>query len=135
MSAEYYSRGDYYHAFTEASKCYKNAVQDKSKVNIDNDYNIMVNSFGIDKIIKVTENFKLRPCGLPFSTDTLEGIENSQMFLSQGIVVGGRNVISHEEITDLKLSGLFTEKNCLDMLSILSYLYERLDSAVINNED
>ena len=51
------------------------------------------------------------------------------MFLSQGIIRGGRNILSHEEISDLKITGLFTEKNCLDMLSLLSYLYERLDDA------
>ena len=134
VSAEYYERGDYYHAFTEATKCYKNAVKDKSKVKEDNDYNIMTTSFGHDKILRVTDKHKMRPCGIPYSNDTLNGIEDSQRFLSQGIVVGGRNVLSHEEISDLKLSGLFTEKNCLDMLSILSYLYERLDDAIINEE-
>ena len=93
VSAEYYERGDYYHAFTEATKCYKNAVKDKSKVKEDNDYNIMTTSFGHDKILRVTDKHKMRPCGIPYSNDTLNGIEDSQRFLSQGIVVGGRNYL------------------------------------------
>ncbi|MBQ8458604.1 TIGR02391 family protein [bacterium] len=133
VAAEYYARGDYYNAFIAAAKNYKNAVKDKSKINENNDYKIMTSSFGPNKILKVTSKYKFRPNGHPYSTDTLDGIEEAQMFFSQGIVKGGRNIISHEEISDLKISGLFTEKNCLDMLSILSHLYERLDDATRNN--
>lgn len=132
-SEEYYIRGDYYHAFTEGAKSYKNAVKEKSQVEETLDYKIMTSSFGKDKILKVTSKYKCRPNGQPFSEDTLEGIEDGQMFLSQGVVKGGRNVLSHEEISDLKISGLFTEKNCLDMLSILSHLYERLDDSEVSN--
>jgi hypothetical protein len=46
-----------------------------------------------------------------------------------GIVTGGRNPVSHEEITDLKTSGLFSEIDCLDALSLLSHLYRRLEDA------
>lgn len=129
VAAEYYMRGDYYHAFIEAAKNYKNAVKDKSSVTADNDYDIMMQSFGHDKILKVTNKYKSRPNGEDFSHTTLNDIEDGQKFLSSGVVCGGRNVLSHEEISDLKTSGLFTEKNCLDMLSILSHLYERLDDA------
>lgn len=132
VSAEYYECGDYYHAFLEAAKSYKNAVKDKSKSTEINDYKIMTNSFGSGKKLKVTSKYKYRPNGQLFSDDTLNGIEDAQMFLSQGVVKGGRNILSHEEISDLKASGLFTEKNCLDMLSILSHLYERLDDSEIN---
>jgi len=131
VSAEYYMRGDYYNAFIAAVKNYKNAVKDKSKVSAYEDYDIMVQSFGKDKILKVTSKYKLRPNGGPFSQVTLDNIEDAQRLLSQGIVCGGRNVLSHEEIPDVKDSGLFTEKNCLDMLSILSHLYERLDDAEV----
>ena len=134
VSAEYYAKGDYYNAFTAAAKNYKNAVKDKSKVSVDKDYDIMVQSFGRDKILKVTHKYKLRPNGEPFSKMTLDDIEDAQKLLSQGVVCGGRNVLSHEEIPDVKDSGLFTEKNCLDMLSILSHLYERLDDADVVNK-
>ncbi len=47
-----------------------------------------------------------------------------------GIVAGGRNPVSHEEIKDLRDSDLFSEKDCLDGLSLLSHLMKRLENAV-----
>ena len=134
VAAEYYMKEDYYHAFIEAAKNYKNAVKDKSAVNAHEDFNIMMKSFGKDddKILRVVGKYKYRPNGKPFDSKTLGNIEEAQRYLSSGVVCGGRNVLSHEEIPDLKTSGLFTEKNCLDMLSILSHLYERLDDAEQN---
>lgn len=128
-SKEPYTRGDYYEAFIKALKRYKNAVKDKSKVGGDEDYQIMVQSFGSDKVLKVTENFQLRPNGEKFSESTLKNIEDGQKYLSQGIVSEGRNPLSHEEHNDLKETGLFTEKDCLDLLSLLSHLFKRLDDA------
>ena len=133
IAKDYYKRGDYYHAFIEAAKNYKNAVKDKSNITADSDYDIMMQSFGKDKILRVTNKYRYRPNGELFGTTTLNDIEDGQKFLSSGVVSGGRNVLSHEEISDLKISGLFTEKNCLDMLSILSHLYERLDDAEKNS--
>ena len=52
--------------------------------------------------------------------------------LSEGVVAGGRNPIQHEEIRELNITGLFSEKDCLDYLSILSHLMNRLDNASIN---
>ena len=134
VAAEYYMKEDYYHAFIEAAKNYKNAVKDKSAVNAHEDFDIMMKSFGKDddKILRVVGKYKYRPNGKPFDSKTLGNIEEAQRYLSSGVVCGGRNVLSHEEIPDLKTSGLFTEKNCLDMLSILSHLYERLDDAEQN---
>lgn len=130
-SEKYYKSKDYYNAFLEASKRYKNAVKAKSKVTASDDYDIMAQSFGKkpDKKLKVTSKYKYRPNGTEFETKTLENIEEGQMCLSQGVVCGGRNVLSHEEHADLRDSGLFTEKDCLDILSLLSHLFERLEDA------
>src|SRR3990172_10578941 len=49
--------------------------------------------------------------------------------LSQGIIAGGRNPLSHEEVNELKKSDLFSEKDCLDLLSLLSHLFKRLDNS------
>lgn len=80
-------------------------------------------------MLETTANFKKRPNGQPFAESTLENIEEGQKFLSMGVVCGGRNIISHEEITDLRDSKLFTEKDCLDLLSLLSHLFKRLDES------
>lgn len=110
-------------------KRYKNAVKTKSGVSATEDRDIVSNAFGKEKILETTANFKMRPNGTPFEKITLDNIEDGQKFLSMGVVCGGRNVVSHEELSDLKDTGLFTEKDCLDMLSILSHLFKRLDDA------
>lgn len=127
----YYEAQDYYVAFQEAMKRYKNAVKDKSGVSATEDLAIVSAAFGKDlsKPLETTANFKLRPNGQPFTSSTIENIEEGQMTLSRGVVQGGRNVVSHEEHNDLRETGLFTEKDCLDMLSLLSHLFKRLDES------
>lgn len=129
-SAEtYYKAKNYYEAFQEAMKRYKNAVKDKSGVSGTEDRDIVSNAFGKNGALKTTANYKNRPNGQPFAKKTLENIEEGQQFLSMGVVCGGRNVVSHEEIADLRDSKLFTEKDCLDLLSLLSHLFKRLDES------
>lgn len=125
----YYERKDYYCAFQEAMKRYKNSVKDKSGVAATEDTDIVSKSFGKGKPLETTAHYKLRPNGAPFSQVTLENVEEGQLALSRGAVQGGRNVVSHEEHSDLMTSGLFTEKDCLDLLSLLSHLFRRLDDS------
>lgn len=126
---KHYEAKDYYTAFQEAMKRYKNSVKDKSGINATEDLDIVSKSFGKDGILKATSKFQLRPNGKPFSQDTLNNIENGQQALSRGVVQGGRNIVSHEEHSDLMRSGLFTEMDCLDLLSLLSHLFKRLDES------
>ena len=58
-------------------------------------------------------------------------IQNGQEMLSKGIVAGCRNPLTHNPEYQKKLveTGLFTEKDCLDMLSLISHLFSRLDNA------
>jgi len=132
----HYEGKDYYAAFQEAMKRYKNAVKQKSGVEATEDLKIVTDAFGRgDKPLETTAKYKLRPNGDSFSSATLENIEDGQMTLSRGVVQGGRNIVSHEEHIDLKESGLFTEKDCLDMLSILSHLFKRLDESIKRNNE
>lgn len=91
----HYESKDYYTAFQEAMKRYKNSVKDKSKTTETEDLAIVSKSFGKDGILKATSKFQLRPNGQPFSQDTLNNIENGQQALSRGVVQGGRNIVSH----------------------------------------
>lgn len=127
----YYKDQNYYTAFYEAMKRYKNAVKSKSGVPMTNEREIVAAAFGKEDkaYLKTTAKFKMRPDGTPFEKRTLDNIEEGQQFLSIGAVCGGRNVIGHEEIEDLRKTGLFTEKDCLDMLSLLSHLFKRLDES------
>ncbi len=126
-SKQYYEDENYYTAFLETAKVYINAVKSKSGSTITDAAPMMENVFQLaTPVLSVTENFK-RTDGTDFDPDTIKNIKNAHREFSHGIVVGGRNVVAHEVVSDLKDSGLFTEKDCLDALSLLSHLFYRLD--------
>lgn len=95
---------------------------------------IVSKAFGKGKPLTTTAKYRLRPNGEPFSEATLLNIEEGQLALSRGVIQGGRNVVSHEEHRDLRETGLFSEIDCLDLLSLLSHLFKRLDDAQKDSE-
>ena len=123
-----YEKKDYYRAFQESAKRYITKTREKSGSKAASDGGMMGEVYGRGKQLSVTSAYK-KPDGGNFSPDTLESIEDGQKHLSMGIVAGGRNPVSHEEIADLRDSGLFSEKDCLDGLSLLSHLIRRLQDA------
>lgn len=128
-SYEDYKKEDFYRAVEESLKRYQTNVQMKAGVD-DDGQKLMLSVFGKDKaILSVSSQYK-KSDGSEFSQSTKENIEEGQKFMSAGMMSGVRNPIAHEEIRELKRSGLFTENDCLDMLSLLSHLFRRLDDAV-----
>jgi uncharacterized protein (TIGR02391 family) len=125
-----YRSADYYRAFIEVMKKYINDVKTKSGSVNPSDASMMGEVFGrhTSRLLIVAKKYK-RPDGTDFQETTKENIEDGQKFLSMGIVNGGRNPVSHEEIVNLRDSGLFSEQDCLDALSLLSHLFRRLDNA------
>ena len=129
-SLSYYQNKDFYGAFLESVKKYANATRAKSGVPhgiCDDD--LMAKSFHITSgSLTVTPNY-LRINGQAFPPATLKNIQEGHFNFSKGVIAGGRNPVAHEEIKDLRESGLFSEKDCLDLLSLLSHLFKRLDDA------
>lgn len=124
-----YKNEDYYRAVEEAIKRYQTKVQEKSNCNEDGQ-KLMLKVFGKDNALLSVSSKYRKKSGADFSASTNENVEEGQKFMSAGMVSGVRNPIAHEEIAELKESGLFTENDCLDMLSLLSHLCRRLDDAV-----
>ena len=126
-----YRSEDYYRAFQEAVKRYSTSVREKSG-STKTEAGMMGEVFGKGgegpTALQVAKNFK-KPDGKDFQVRTIENIEEGQKHLSMGVISGCRNPVSHEEIGDLRDSGLFTEKDCLDALSLLSHLFSRLDNS------
>lgn len=124
-----YNRKDYYRAFEETIKRYITEVQRKS-AHTDTDVSLMGKVYGkeANKVLKVAKNYR-KTDGNDFNASTVENIEEGQKLLSMGIMTGARNPVAHEEIAELRESGLFSEKDCLDALSLLSHLFRRLDDA------
>ncbi len=133
VSKIYYQSGDYYTAFFEAVKSYINAVRRKSGVTtafVQDDNAMMEKVFKMSApLLSVTDNYK-RADGSDFEVLLIKDIKNAQARFSTGVVLGGRNVVAHEEVIELREVKLFTEQDCLDMLSLLSHLYSRLDNSV-----
>lgn len=127
-SKDDYQRQDYYRAFLEAAKRYINSVRRRSGSVNGSEATMMMEVFGRNKILTVTKKY-FRPDGTLFNDIIMGDIEEGQAFFSRGVVTGGRNPLSHEEIDDLRDSDLFSEKDCLDLLSLISHLFKRLDDA------
>nr|WP_319776212.1 TIGR02391 family protein [uncultured Sphaerochaeta sp.] len=127
VSKSYYTNEDYYTAFLEALKRYINEVRIKSGSTNGSERSMMGEVFSNRKL-SVTKIYKKRN-GDDFSTDTIKNIEEGQQYLSEGIVMGGRHPLAHEEHIELNETGLFSEKDCLDFLSLLSHLFKRLEDA------
>ena len=126
-----YDNQDYYRAFEETVKRYITEVQKKSSAT-ETDVSLMGKVYGKEggKVLKVAKNYK-KTDGTNFNNSTIENIEEGQKLLSMGIMTGARNPVAHEEIAELRDSGLFSEKDCLDALSLLSHLFRRLDNAYV----
>jgi uncharacterized protein (TIGR02391 family) len=127
-SKDYYKQKDYYTAFLETMKGYISAVRDKSGSDIQSEENMMGNVFSPNGVLSVIGDYKKQD-GSSFSSATIKNIQSGQLHLSQGVFAGGRNPLSHEERTELNLSDLFSEFDCLDFLSLLSHLFKRLDNS------
>lgn len=65
------------------------------------------------------------------STDSKKNIQEGQAQLSRGVVTGFRNPIAHGPI-DTNVPAVFSELDCLNVLSLVSYLVTRLDGATVN---
>lgn len=124
-----YESANYYSAFLEAAKRYANRVREYTKNSNESDVDLMGKAFGPeDTKWKVAIGY-LRKNKTEFAQSTLTNIEGAQRKLSQGVFEGGRNIVAHEESLDLVESGLFSEKDCLDLLSLISHLMHRLDTS------
>jgi len=132
VSRQYYENEDYYSAFLECAKRYIAATKAKAGITeIIDDVPMMEKVFQMSApLLSVTDIYK-HGDGTEFEVRTIQNIKNAQSRLSSGVVLGGRNVVAHEEVVELKNTGLFSENDCLDMLSLLSHLFNRLDNSVV----
>jgi len=130
ISKRYYENGDYYTAFFEATKKYVKDIKAKAKSQLV-DRNLLENVFSEkNPKLSVTEKFKMKN-GKKFEETTLNNIIEGHRMLALGVWLACRCPVAHEEVKSLKESGLFTEKDCLDALSLLSHLFSRLSNSQI----
>lgn len=117
---EKFFTGKYLEATREAVQIYNEAVQRVSSFTEDG-YLLMEKSYGKEdhKIIWITNK----------SNESEKNIDEGQKLLSQGVIVGFKNpAVSHTSITKGISTRIFTDRNCLDILSTISYLFYRLEN-------
>ncbi len=115
---EFFSE-DYLQASKEAVQIYNDEVKNVSG-EIINDRALMEFVFGKDKIRKIWITNK--------NDETDENIDEGHKWLSVGVMVGFKNpAVSHTSRTQAEIIKYFSDRNCLDILSTISYLFDRLE--------
>lgn len=125
-SRTHYEKGAYHTAIIEAIKAYVALTARLSDLPRNNEQTLFNEAFGDKGVLTV---FKRDQGGIEFTEQTVTNINRGQQNLSTGIHAAFRNPISHEEIKALQDSGALTYEDCLDALSILSYLMRRVEGA------
>lgn len=116
---EKFIEGSYLEAAREAAQIYNEEVKSVASRTEDG-YDLMNIAFGPENgtIISLTDR----------ANESDKNLENGQKLLSQGIMVGFKNpAVSHSSVTAGRASGVFNDRNCLDILSTISYLFDRLE--------
>lgn len=131
---DYYRNEDYYTAVFEGAKKYVSLVKEKSSSPL-TDRDLLSNVFRVGNgdtkpKLSVIEGYA-RPNGTDFESDTLKNITEGHGLLAVAMWQAFRCPVAHEVSRDLKESELFTEKDCLDALSLLSHLFRRLESSTV----
>jgi uncharacterized protein (TIGR02391 family) len=60
-------------------------------------------------------------------SESEQNIDLGQQFLSKGVITGFRNpALGHTSLTRAQIIRVFSDRNCLDILNTISYLFDRL---------
>jgi len=115
-SQKLFIQGNYFHAVFESAKAYNKDVKVKSNSDKDGQP-LMLSVWGCDSgVLKVTQ------CTTQTDKDFQDGIK----FLSGGLMSSIRNPTAHEPA----ISWPIDKQDCLDILSLISFLYRQLDKSV-----
>jgi len=115
-SQKLFIQGNYFHAVFESAKAYNKDVKEKSFSEKDGQP-LMLNVWGWESgVLKVTA------CTSQTDKDFQDGIK----FISGGLMSAIRNPTAHEPAITWPID----KQDCLDILSLISFLYRQLDKAV-----
>ena len=115
-SQRLFVQGNYFHAVFESVKSYNKDVKTKSQSDKDGQQ-LMLNVWGCENgVLKVTA------CESQTDKDFQDGIK----FISGGLMSAIRNPTAHEPAITWNID----KQDCLDILSLISFLYRQLDKAV-----
>ncbi|NMB83609.1 MAG: TIGR02391 family protein [Ignavibacteria bacterium] len=114
-SKKLFLQGNYFHAVFESAKAFNNAVKNKSFSDKDGE-KLMMEVFSLTGVLKINSG----------QTETERNVQDGIKFLSSGLMRAVRNPTAHEPALDWSIN----KQECLDLLSMISFLYKQLDRAV-----
>lgn len=120
---EKFFSGKYLEATREAVQIYNEEVQSISGSNLDG-CKLMEMCFKKEHnaLINLTDK----------SNESEQNIDLGHQLLSKGVITGFRNPgLGHTSLTKAKKIKIFSDRNCLDILSTISYLFDRLEKRKI----
>jgi len=119
---EYYKNQQYGEAADQGAKIYCEVIREFTGL-LEDGTDLTSKAFGGNNaLIKVANT----------ATESGHNIQKGQEALSRGLITGFRNPVSHAPI-DSVVPNTFSELDCLNILSLISYLLTRLDNAEIIN--
>lgn len=116
---EYYVNGQYGEAADQGTKIYCEVIRHLTGLE-DDGTELTGKVFGATPKLIVADT----------SNETGTNIQKGQEALSRGLITGFRNPVSHSPI-DTVVPGTFSDLDCLNVLSLISYLLTRLDEAEV----
>ena len=109
---------NYFHSVFESTKAFNNAVKTKSNSEKDGQ-DLMMAVFSLSGVLKLNTGM----------TETERNVQDGVKFLSGGLMRAVRNPTAHEPALDWQIN----KQECLDFLSMISFLYNQLDKATYYN--
>jgi len=122
---DYYKNQQYGLAADQGAKLYAERIRNLSKKDIDGANLASLFSF---KFESSTNSLSVSP-QVPvndLSTESLRNIQDGQGHLTRGLMIGFRNPINHSPVSSV-VPEIISELDCLNILSLISYLSAKLD--------
>lgn len=122
---EYYRNQQYGHAADQGAKLYAAQVKRLSSQDKDGSELASLFAVGFDPKSKTVTKNPVIPVN-DLSTESLRNIQEGQGHFIRGLMQGFRNPVNHAPMTDV-VPNLLSELDCLNILSLVSYLARNLD--------
>lgn len=123
--AEYYKNGQYGHAADQGAKLYAEMLRKLSRKDMDGTDLASLFAFEYDRKCAEMKRAPLLPIN-DLTTESLRNMQDGQGHLTRGLMQGFRNPVNHAPINSV-VPELISELDCLNILSLISYLAQKLD--------
>lgn len=126
--SDYYKNAQYGHAADQGTKLYAQRLRELSGTDLDGAE--LANLFGYKLDATPAKPPRIQINEL--ATSSQRNMQDGQGFLTRGLAHAFRNPINHSPMSAV-VPHVISELDCLNILSLISYLTTRLDNATVNN--